>query len=749
MQATQPYLNLAVESDPGYGQLLAVLVRRRFWVLGALIAAIGVGALYTLRQEPTYISAMQLLVEPNYQGKQGTQSGLTSEFSDTKVEIDDATQINLLQSSNLLRKAMKLLQVKHPDVDPNNPGSVALFKKAVNVSQVSSTGKNPVGTKIFQVTYTDNDPVKTQDALQALQKVYLDYNLEQQKSRLIRGLSFVNQQLPQANQKVKQAEAALEKFRREQELIDPELQAKTQAEAWNRIQQERQTTQTQLKELQSRYTDLQRQLALSPQQAVVATRLSQSARYQSLLNEIQKTELSLVQQRLRFKDNTDFVQNVLNQRQKQMSLLQAEVQRVLGESASQANVNGGGLLSQGQLGGLDIALVSQLVDTQVNLRAAEVRSRSLQATEQQMRTELKRFPQLLAEYGRLQPEVELSRDTLKQLLKAQQDIGLEIARGGFDWQIVEAPSYGGKTGPDMKRNLLLATVAGLFLGGLAAFAREAADDAVHSSDELKKQTQVPLLGMMPELSLPLEPEEEQPLLHLPFSKPAPIAQPAIAQVLQWQPFRESLDLLYQNLQLLSTAANPLKSIVVTSALAGEGKSTLVLGLAISAARLHQRVLLIDADLRRPSLHQLLNLPNDQGLSTLLASDAPIPTHLGTQDSNLRSNISVITAGPSPTDPAKLLSSQRLRDVMATFEQTYDLVLLDTPPVLGMVDAMLATACCSGAVMVGRLDRVTRSELTQATAMLSQLNVIGVVANGANYQIRGHETQRSKRDRQER
>lgn len=747
MQATQPYLNPVVESDVGYGQLLAVLVRRRLWVLGALIAAIGVGALYTLRQEPTYISSMQLLVEPNYQGKQGTQSGLTSEFSDSKIEIDDATQISLMQSSNLLRQAMKLIQVKYPDIDPTNPGSVAQFKGAVNVGQVSSAGKNPVGTKIFQVTYTDNDPVRTQDALQALQKVYLDYNLEQQKTRLVRGLSFVTQQLPQANQKVKQAEAALEKFRREQELIDPEFQAKTQAESWNRIQQERQTTRTQLQELQSRYADLQRQLALSPQQAVVAARLSQSPRYQALMNEIQKTELSLVQQRLRFKDNTDFVQNVLAQRQKQMNLLQTEVQRVLGESAFQATVNGGGLLSQGQLGGLDLTLVSQLVDTQVNLRAAEARSRSLEAAEQQIRAELKRYPQLLAEYGRLQPEVDLSRDTLKQLLKAQQDIGLEIARGGFDWQIVEAPGYGAKTGPDMKKNLLLAAVTGLFLGGLAAFAREAADDAVHSSDELKKQTQVPLLGMMPELSLSLDSDEDQPLLNLPFSKPAPIAQPTIAQVLQWQPFRESLDLLYQNLQLLSTAANPLKSIVVTSALAGEGKSTLVLGLAISAARLHQRVLLIDADLRRPSLHHLLNLPNEQGLSTLLASDAPIPADIGTQDSNLRSNISVITAGPSPADPAKLLSSKRWRDVMATFEQSYDLVLLDVPPVLGMVDAMLATACCSGAVMVGRLDRVTRSEITEATAMLNQLNVIGVVANGANYQIRGHEGQRSKRDRQ--
>jgi capsular exopolysaccharide synthesis family protein len=735
MQANPVQFHPTIDTDPGYGQLLAVLIRRKFWLLGVLIGAIGVGALYTMRQEPTYISAMQLLVEPNYQGKQNNQQGLENEFSDTSVEVDSATQISLMQSSNLLRKAMEKLQLKYPEIDPNNPGSVGKFKGSVSVSQVAQNtgGKKAAETKIFQVTYTDNDPLRTQDVLKAVQTVYLDYNREQQQQRLIKGLAFVNQQLPQIKGKVRDAEAALEQFRRDRQLIDPELQAKIQAESLNRIQQERQTNQAQLQELQGRYRTLQRQISLSSQEALVASRLSQSARYQTLLNELQKTELLLVQQRLRFKDGTDFVQQLLDQRQKQQNLLQTEVRNVLGNNFTLADLGNDGLMTKGQLGGLDVSLAGELVGAEVSLKAAEARAQSLAITEQQIRNELKQFPKLLAEYGRLQPEVDLSRETLKQLLKAQQDIGLEIARGGFDWQIVEEPQPGFKTGPSLMKNLLLGAVAGLLLGGAAAFVRESADDAIHSVDDLSKQTRVPLLGMMPQLSLSIHgDEDEAPLLRLPLAK-QPALQPAIPQVLQWQPFRESLDLLYQNIQLLG-ARDPFKSLVVTSALTGEGKSTLMLGLAISAARLHQRVLLIDADLRRPSLHKLLNLPNDQGLSTLLANDAPLPSHLNPQNSNLRSNISVITAGPIPSDPAKLLSSKRMRDVMTTFEQAYDLVLLDAPPVLGMVDAMLVASCCRGVVMVGRIDRVTRSNLTQATGMLSKLNIIGVVANGANYHL---------------
>lgn len=735
MQANPILLNPAAETEAGYGQLLAILLRRKFWVIGVLVAAIGLAAVQTMRQTPTYVSGLQLLIEPNYQGKSNNRRGLESQFSDTNVVVDTATQLNLMRSSTLMKRAMTLLQKDYPEIDPNNLGSVAAFRGAVSVSQVQAGKDSSSATKIFQVNYTSDDPVKTYKALEALKKVYLDYNLEQQKIRLANGLAFVNEQLPIVEGKVRQAESALENFRNRQELIDPSVQAGIQTEGLNRTQQERQANQVQLRELESRYAVLQRQVNLSPNNVIAISRLSQSSRFQNLLNEIQKTELSLTQQRVRFKDETPFIQQLANLRQRQLTLLRTEVQRVLGDRSSSVGGTAEQLLYQGQLGGLDLNLINEYIQVRSNLIAARTRAQGLAEIETRLRAELKRFPALLAEYGRLQPDVELSRENLKQLLKAQQDIGLEIARGGFDWQVVEEPSLGARTGPDMRRNLLLGAVAGLFLGGIAAFAREAMDDAVHSSDDLKKQVPVPLLGLVPELEI--EALDDQPLLNLPFGNSQALA-PATNRVLQWRPFRESLDLLYQNVQLLG-ANSPLKSLVVTSALSGEGKSTIILGLAMSAARLHQRVLLIDADLRRPSLHKLLNLPNDHGLSTLLASDAPVPRQLEAQDSNLRSNISVLTAGPTPADPAKLLSSQRMREIMATFEQSYDLVLLDAPPVLGMVDTMLVGACCNGVMMVGRIDRITRSELTQAISTLNKLNVIGMVANGASRQTRndGH------------
>ena len=719
------------ETDPGYGQLFAVLMRRRFWLLGVFCGVLSIAAVLTLLAKPTYQSSMQLLIEPNYQGKKdasGESSGSESQFADSNVELDNATQLSLMKSSQLIQKAVPLLRSQYPDIKAED------IQKSLELTQVvADKGNEKVSTKIFKAVYTDTDAVKTQRVLKAIQKVYQDYNLEQQELRLSKGLAFINKQLPQVRAKVNQAESALEKFRRSQDVIDPEVQGKGAIEALNAVAQDQRTNLAQLQELQARYATLQQQLARSPQAALVASRLSQSTRYQTLLNEIQKTELDLAQARVRFRDNTPFVQQLLEQRQRQIALLQQEVGRVLRGNANQVDANGEQLLRQGQLGETDLKLTTDLVEAQANLRALSAKAQSLTQSEQQLRRELKRYPTLLAEYNRLQPEVEVNRVTLEQLLKARQELGLEIARGGFDWQVVEQPQPGVKIGPDLKRNLLLGAVAGLMLGTVAAFGREGIDDAVHTSDDLTKQVALPLLGMIPEVP---QAEITQPL-HLPFRKPQALP-PVTIRVIQWPPFRESLDLIYKNIQLLNSDF-PFKSLVITSALAGEGKSTLALGLAISAARLHQRVLLIDADLRCPSLHKQLNLPNERGLATLLASETTIsgPSDIQPSISYNNHNISILTAGPTPSDPAKLLSSRRMGELMAAFEQTYDLVLMDAPPVLGMVDAILAASFCSGVVTVGRIGQVTRTELTQATAMLNKLNVIGVIANGATPSTYGY------------
>ncbi|WP_009632472.1 GumC family protein [Synechocystis sp. PCC 7509] len=710
--------NIGTENEPGYGQLFAVLSRRRYWLLSVLAGVLSIATVVSLTAEPTYESTMQILIEANYKGRSDVQPS-ESEFADPNVEIDYATQINVMRSTLLIQRAVDLLRPEYPSI------TIKEVKRALLLAPVIEEESDAKYTKIVQADYVSNDPVKTQKVLETIYQVYQAYNREQQEQRLKKGLEFINEQIPGVRRQVEESESQLKDFRTNQNLIDPEQQAATINNSLNSVVQQRQALRAQFQDTEARYKVLQQQVGSNPQAALASSRLSQSPRYQTLLNELQKTDLLLAARRGTFTDADPGVQKLIELRQNQQSLLQSEQGRVVGADAAQLNAANTNFLSQGQRTGLDINLTGQLAEVQTLLSALQAQDVSLAKTEQNLRSQFDRFPALLAEYNRLIPLVLINREKLQQLLKAQQELSLEIARGGFEWQAIEKPSLGVQIGPNIRQNLLLGLVAGLMLGGVAAFLREVMDDAVHTSDDLEKQVSIPVLGITPELS---QTKASEPIVSLPFGKPNILA-PWTVQVSNWPPSWESLDLIYKNIQLLNTTESTLRSIMITSALAGEGKSTLALGLALSAARLHQRVLLIDADLRHPNLHQMLNLPNEQGLSTLLESDDTAPNHAGIQSSG--AYIDILTAGPVPTDSASLLSSQRMRELMAKFEDTYDLILVDAPPVLGMVDAILAASFCSGVLLVSRMGKVTRTELTQATAMLSKLNTIGVVANHAN------------------
>ena len=699
------------EKDLGYRELFAILLRRRFWLGWVFFGVLSVTAIVTLITKPTYESKIQLLVEPNHLEKET----LEGENQKTQTDKEDyATQLILMQSSQFAEKAANLLRSEYPTIEGKD------IEAHFNLFQVEEHNTN---TRIFEAVYSDSDPIKTQKVLEAMQKAYQDYNLEQNNLRLTQGLDFINKELPVVYEKFIQAEGALKEFREREHIIDPEKQAAAITEELNSFKQEQLAIRAQYQDTQARYTDLQQQLALSPHDALISSHLSESSRYQALLNELQNTELTLAKNRLTYTDASPNVQKLLEQRQSHLALLQEEMGRVLGNVLGQLNLTEEELLEQGQLGDTELALVAKLIETHTELVGLQAREQSLAETEQKLRAELDRFPSLIAEYDRLQPEAEIERETIKQLLEARQELSLELARGGFNWQVVEAPQLGKKISPSFKKNLLLGIVVGLFLGGIAAFGREALDDAVHTSDELKQKLALPLLGIIPELP---QAKASNSIINLSLRKPQ-IAETSIVETVNWLPFRESLDLIYQNIQLLNSASS-LKSLAVTSALAGEGKSSLVLGLALSAARLNQRVLIIDADLRRPTLHKQLNIPNEQGLSNLLSGKINLPNLYNISSSG--SNIDIFTAGPTPDDPVKLLSSQRMRELIAAFEQNYDLVLVDTSPIIGMADALKAASCCSGVVMVGRIDRVTQAELAEATVMLNKLNVVGVVANGA-------------------
>jgi succinoglycan biosynthesis transport protein ExoP len=706
------------EEEFGYGQLFLVLLRRWPWILGALGLSLA-GAVYVnLQQEPIYESSMQLLIEPNYE----TDIPLTI-FSESLqasgTGSDYATQLTLMRSEQFFTTAAEKLQTVYPEITSGE------IQRTFLIDQVLSDDEKGT-TSVFEATFISNDPIKALRVLETLQETYIDYNLERQEERLRRGLSHVDEQLEDVEKNLRNSQSSLEQFRQEQSLIDPTLQGQFLVDSLNRVQEEQQRLASELTALESSYSALGDQLRLSPQAGLVASRLTQSSRVQGLLNTMQTTALSLAERQILFTDQDPVVKQLQAQQQNQMDLLRQEIGYILRRPVDELNPE---MLSFIQLGTVDVSLVSQLIETDAALAALEARAESLIATEGALLSDLERFPSLIAEYDRLQPAVEIERATLQRLLGQREQLTSELARDGFNWEVVEPPVMGKQIGPNPQRNLLIGAVLGLFLGGLLAFARETTDNVLHTSDDLKRQVSLPLLGILPlqtagglfSFGASRREGSLTPILH------PELAESELIQTISSPAFREAMDVMTNSLQLRSTDKSH-KAFAITSGLPGEGKTTVALGLALSLARMNQRVLLIDADLRRSGLQAQLGIASEHGLSTFLRG-LPIASRPHRLDLGY-AHLDVLPAGPGPEDPLPLLSSPRFNRLLAKSREIYDVILIDTPPVLGMADAVTVGAACDGTVVVSRLDRITQPELTEMLSLLAPLRVMGIIANGA-------------------
>ena len=717
---------LETQNDLGYGQLFATLWNRRYWFLGVFSSVLAIGVPLSLAKEPIYQSMMQVLPESNYQTKTSTRGStenqyLESQFTDASVEIDYVTQLKVFKSSEILKKVIQKLGLQNSEY--SEAELIEALRASLDVSQITdaSTGsKEPVQTKIIQAVYFGDDPVTTQKVLEAIQEVYLEYNLEQQEQRLKSGLAFVDQQIPQAQAELKEAESALTNLSKEYNVIAPEEEAVALKENITEIAQERAALKAERNQTSGNSQTLQQKLGLDSENFVAFSRLSQSERYQNLLNELQAIEIELAAKRTQHQDSSPIVRDLLDRRDSQKDLLVNEAERILGQLPADFGNKLDSMLKQGQLVGSDTQFVDEILESEANLSGIDERETALAQTEAQLRQRLAEFPELLARYRDLTQETEVKREALQRLREAKQELEIELNRGGFNWLVIEPPQLGEQIGPNLKKDLLLCMVVASFLGVSAAFIREALDERIFNLKAAERQTKLPVLGSTPSLSLP---PSNRFLAQLPFLSRS--QSRTSMDVIQWQPFREALDVIYENLRL-SGITSSFHSLAITSATAGEGKSTFGLGLALSAARHRQKVLVIDADLRRPCLHEAFNLPNRSGLADYLAGDIDLPKVQ--RISVLGESIDLVCSGTVPQDPVKLLGSSRLEKLIERCEGHYDLIIVDTPPAIGMVDAVKVASVCDSSLLMMRLNQLKTSELSEAEALLSKLNVLGIVAN---------------------
>lgn len=260
--------------------------------------------------------------------------------------------------------------------------------------------------------------------------------------------------------------------------------------------------------------------------------------------------------------------------------------------------------------------------------------------------------------------------------------------------------------PRVLFNTLLALVVGAMLGLGGAWLREYLDDTIKTPDDIQKLTGLPTLGGV----VKLEGDSSDQRLVMRDAPKSPSA--------------EAYRVLRTNLQF-SSVDKPLSTILITSSGPGEGKSTTASNLAIAIAQSGKRVILVDADLRRPSQHRMWRLPNNVGLSTALLDKVGNPS-VYLQQSDVP-NVRVMTTGSIPPNPAELLNSARMHELIEILKSKADVLVFDTPPVLAVADAPILAGQVDGTVLVIDTGETRREMLTQT---LQRLKSVGVLPLGA-------------------
>jgi polysaccharide biosynthesis transport protein len=690
--------------------------RQSLLIAGVATVVAGAAAFHALNIPPAYEGDFQLLVEPVT-----NEARLSDPLTVTRTEggvpardtftIDYPTQLQILQSPERIDAITQEVQKQYPNFSP------AELRGGLTVERLVDE-RAPDPTKIIQITYRGADPGLVQKVLQVTADQFLQYSLDNRKSSYGQGIKFINDQLPEVQQRVSKIQDEIQQLQQQYDIIDPAAQGDQLSGQINDIATLQSDSQRELQEQKTLYESLQRQLQLSPQEALAASVVSQDPSYQSTLGALQELDGQIAVERARFSDSSPVVRSLLERRNNLEELRDNQIQTILGQ-----NLPGG---SEDKVkpfqNAIRLGLIQQLVETANQIQVLEVRNQAIASSRGDAERKLQQFPAVARRYADLTRELEIATQTLNRLQTQRESLRVEAAQTEKPWEIISKPSIprnaegNPQPVPNRASNLIIAGAGlGLVLGTLLALLREKSRNVFYTVEDIQEAVQLPLIGLIP------------------FSRGAkqsldfPVGFDTVREEesrLETASFRESFSDLYSNIRL---AEPPVRSLMVCSAEPGDGKTTVALYLAQTAAGANQQVLLVDTNMRSPQIHTRLNLQNKEGLSDLLTSNRD-PDDLKLM--MLSENLSVLPAGPSISGAARLLGSDRMTFLMERFQSKYDLVIYDTPHLFGLTDASFLITHVDEILMVIAAGKTNRTAVERVLNKLIALRApeVNLVTN---------------------
>ncbi|MXP27034.1 polysaccharide biosynthesis tyrosine autokinase [Altererythrobacter indicus] len=678
--------------DIDFSKIFSALRRNILWIIAIIVGFLLAGLLITMLIVPQYVASSRVLVEQEAdQIIEGTDLAPTATYQDTERFLQ--TQVDIIGSRSL---ALRVVQSEGLSDDPTfftaqgedipsksdlngrykgADGLSALRRdEAVGLLQKNLSTSLPANSRVISINFKSADPVVSARIANAIADNYIAGNLNRKFDSSAYARKFLAQQLEEVRAKLADSETKLNQYSSAAGLIRTSNNGPNGSE------------DTALSVTNNSLV----QVNAAASQAVAARIAAENA-----WRSIEKLPVLSVPQVL----SNQAVQNLIAQRSQAEAQLAEERARHLDDHptvlALKAQVDR--LNSQIQDVGKSI---KQSVYSEY--KSALDQENALTAQVNKLRSDALIEQDRGVQYNVLKREAETNRSLYDTLLERYNSLNASAGAASNNVSIVDRAEVPSKpSSPKLTLNLALAFVFGVAAAAVFVFLREYLDDIIRSPDDVERKLGLPLLGLVPNI--------EDNALDLASNDGT-------------SSISEAYQSMVTNLSYATATGLP-KSIQITSSQPSEGKTTTSNVMAVKLARLGQKTLLIDGDLRRPTLHRLMGEKEQPGLSSVLAGQSKLQDVIRSSE---EPNLSYMTALPIPPDPSLLLGSPRLGAIMDELKEQFDVIVVDCPPMLGLADAISWSTQADAVLMVVDASQGHRGAVK---ASLRRLRLVGAPVIG--------------------
>jgi polysaccharide biosynthesis transport protein len=706
------------------------LVLKRRWLPAALVFALttALAVAYTLRQTEIFQSKGQVILKKTNKTSTllNTATNLAGgggigELEGLSGSTPVNTQAEILKSLTTVKSMLTELRDgkyakrnERKRLEKFIQNTETAFIPQLKVSSIKNTD-------ILEVSFQDPSPALSRDVVEKLMEVYIRDDQSNQRREAKAARDFVNKSLPAVKTKVNEAEGKLRKFKEEYNVVDLPTESEKAVETITALNREITSASALLAAETSRLEGLKSLFGGKDAQATIQSGLvSESPGLQKSLRELQDIESRIASERTRFSDNDPSILNLRERRQALVNILQQRFKQSL---VSDSKFNG--KVVEIQPSGIQSSLIADFARSEAQRTSLQKQITALTYVVDAYKQRMNALPRLEQEQNALRREVEITRTQYTTLLTKLQEIEIAEQQTLGNSRIQTHAEYPQEPiSPKKAQNIAIGGFLGLFLGAATAFILDSADKRIKTSEEAKQLLPgYPILGQIPVF------EKARSLPKLSAGKntprePGKLVLTGMTTGLEGESFR----MLQTNLQFLN-ADDSLKVVVVSSSQSGEGKSTVAANLALAVAELGKRVLLVDADMRKPAQHSIWRQGNYEGLSNVLSGQSDYRS----ATIEIQPNLFLLTAGVVPPNPVVLLDSVQMSTLIGEWSNTYDLVIIDAPPLTVAADAAILGTQAGGLVFVLRPGVADKESVEYAQEILTQskLKVLGMVLNAVD------------------